>query len=276
MSAKIERPKVISDSAQSSFEDKCHAVGLDPADLWIGGYVDYEWDHLRLILEGYQLDPCGLNVLEFGSNVGASAIIFAHLGANVTAIDIDNDLIAVSRLNAERYGKSEITFLHVPDTRKLPFDDCYFDLVNCNSVLEYVESDKLKAVQTEIDRVLKTEGKILVTGTSSRIWPMEIHSKRWFVNYIPRFLDRVFGYSDHLQRGLEPWLIRYGFGRNYKNLDAEDKGAGYLRTRTMMSPSRTNEYRTLVRLSRIMGISPGLLTSNISCLLQKEKIRGSM
>ncbi len=268
---KIAQPTVVSQSGQKLFEKQAIKMGLDPENLWVGGYVDYEWQHLRLILAGYQLNPKGLKVLEFGSNIGASAIVFHHLGAEVLGIDVLEDYIELSKLNALRFAKPDIEFLYLADTRKLPIADNTFDLINLNSVLEYIKDTDLKTVQLELDRVLKPGGKILVTGTSSRLWPKEVHSEKWLVNYLPKKLDRLLGLPATTERGVSPWKVRYGFGKHYQSLDQKDKGQGYLRSRQLMSPNKTFFYKSLVTLAKILNISPGLLTNNISCLLKKHE-----
>jgi SAM-dependent methyltransferase len=83
----------------------------------------------------------------------------------------------------------------------------------CNSVLEYVRPDQLAAIVGELRRVLKPGGRLLVTGTSSRLSPKEVHSGRWLVNYLPRRIDSWLGRCR--QRGLDPFrlrrLVRDGF-----------------------------------------------------------------
>jgi len=208
--------------------------------------------------------------LEFGSNVGASVIVYESLGARVVAVDIYDDYINLARLNAAQYGLNNISFIHEPDMRKLLFADKYFDLTNCNSVLEYVEFNKINIIQSEINRVLKSGGKIVITGSRSRLWPREVPSKKRLVNYRPRCFDRFTGLPNGLQRGISPWLVRYGFGRNYNNIDILDKFESYLRSTLTIFPSKATSFRALVSLARIVWISPGFFTPNISCMLQKE------
>lgn len=243
---------------------------LDPEDIWIGGYVDYEWQHLRPILQAYGVAVTGKQVLEFGSNVGASAIVFAQLGAHVQAVDVSTDYVELARCNAVRYGFESIEFRHVADTRSLPFATGSVDLVSCNSVLEYVNPEHLAAVQREIDRVLKPGGLILVTGTSSRLWPREVHSHAWLVNYIPRLIERLLPLKQPLTRGVWPWTIRRGFGPGYRNLDAEDGGRAFLAARAAMVPPKDGAaHRLIAAVARITGMGPGMLMNNISCLMKK-------
>lgn len=269
------RPHLVSESAQRAFEAKARQMGLNPDGLWVGGYVDYEFDHLQPLLTAYGIHPEGWRVLEFGCHLGASAIVYAWLGAQVEAVDISKDWVELARLNAARYGIETIEIIQLKDTRQLPYADASFDLVSCNSVFDHVDHDLLPAIMRELDRVLKPGGKILITGTGSRLWPVEMRSRkwfRWFINYVPRFLDPILGAPPGgFQRGLSPWRARYGFGRHYINLDALDHGQAFLRARAMMNPPSDNLIaRTLVKLSKLLDMGPGLLMPNLSCLLQKR------
>lgn len=259
-------PSVVSRALHDAFEHHARRMGLDPANRWIGGYVDYEWQHLRHIVETLPVRPAGTHVLEFGCNVGASAILFATLGARVTAIDIAPDVVELARLNAHRYGLDDIDFRHVADTRRLPFDDGSFQMVSCNSVLEYIPPAMLPAVQREIDRVLAPGGTILVTGTSNRLSPREVHSGRWLVNYLPRRLDRA---GKHVQRGIWPMAARFGFGRHYDNLDGAGDDDLFARSRRAMGMPRAR-LALLQRAATLLGTSPGLLSPNVFCVLRKR------
>ena len=186
----------------------------------------------------------------------------------MTAADIDAGWIELARFNARRYGQDAIAFDHVPDTRALPYADGQFDLVACNSVLEYVNARDLAHVQREIDRVLAPGGMILLTGTSNRLWPREGHSGNWFGNYLPRSVDPWF--DANWQRGMSPWRARYGFGAHYDNLDSAADDGFFARSRRAMgmAPGRLN---AVLRAARALGAAPGLLAPYMSCLLQKRR-----
>lgn len=259
---------VVSTQEQAAFDALARSMGLDPANRWVGGYVDYEWDHLRRIMETLPVDLQGLKVLEFGCNVGASAIVCARLGAEVDGIDVWQPWIGLARLNAERYGVAGIRFTWVPDSRALPFAEGEFDLVVCNSVLEYIDATDLPAVQRAIDRVVRPGGLILVTGTSNRFWPREMHSGKWLSNYLPRAVDRLIGTP--VQRGIWPQTARHGFGRDYGNLDAPTADGHFFRWKKAIgeAPHRLSMLRFVARL---LGVSPGLLAGSIFCLLRKPQ-----
>jgi 2-polyprenyl-3-methyl-5-hydroxy-6-metoxy-1,4-benzoquinol methylase len=162
-------PKIVSTAKHNAFNALAASMGLETSDVWVGQYVDYEWNRLRFVLQAYEIDTRDLRVLEFGCNIGASTIVLAHLGAKLCAMDVSSAVMALARLNAERYGLHDIDFVCLPESRALPFSDGEFDLVVCNSVLECVQPDLRSGVQREIDRIVKVRGKILVTGTSNRL-----------------------------------------------------------------------------------------------------------
>jgi ubiquinone/menaquinone biosynthesis C-methylase UbiE len=262
----------VNPDADAEFRKGARALGYDPDNIWVGGYVAFEWEHGRHIYETRLSRLAGVRALEFGCNIGASAIVLASLGVEVTAIDVDERMLALARLNAARFGvESRIAFRHVAPGAALPFPGAAFDLVTCNSVLEYVDHRLLHDAQREIDRVLAPGGTLFVIGTSSRLWPREVHSRRWGVNYLPRSLDRLFTKSGSLQRGSWPWQLRRGFP-GYENLDLADRGRAFLeaRRRMGMRPSRLRVLAALHRVLCPLGLSPGLLLPSVSMTLRKR------
>jgi SAM-dependent methyltransferase len=268
-SSASNRPAVVDSEADAHFRGLVREIGRDPDDPWIGGYVDYEWAHGRHIYEAVPGSMIG-SVLEFGCNYGATAIVLAALGADVTAVDVDETSLRIARANAARYGVGQrIRFVYCADSARLPFTDGMFQSIVCNSVLEYIEPHDLQQVQRELNRVLVPGGLLFVTGTSNRLWPRELHSRRWLVNYLPIFLDRILGVD--WQRGVAPWSVRSGFGR-YDNIDWTDQGRAYLDARARVSGSvaRMALLRSANRLARLLGTSLGLLTPSISVTLRKK------
>ncbi|MEL1249810.1 class I SAM-dependent methyltransferase [Aurantiacibacter gilvus] len=249
---------------REEFRAIARELGLDPDDRWVGGYVDYEWEHLRPVLAAYGIDPADKTALEFGCNYGASGIVLARLGAQVTGVDVDSGNIRLARANVAMHGAdAAMSVLHVPDTRTMPFEDAQFDLVIANSVLEYVAPEQLDAVMAEIHRVMKPGGQMLVLGTASRLAPREVHSGRWLVNYLPRAVDRLVGKD--WQRGLKPWhLARTLHGRF--TATAEDS---WIAARSGVHGQPSAPVRLVNRLARITGRAPGWLSPNIELLLRR-------
>src|SRR5262245_16533008 len=84
-------------------------------------YVDYEWRHARHMFLELPQPVAGRRVLEFGCNLGATAIVLALLGADVVATDVDPGLVALAQANAERYGvRDRIQFMVHDPAQPLP------------------------------------------------------------------------------------------------------------------------------------------------------------
>ena len=248
----------------ASFIAAAQASGLDPGDPWVGSYVDYEWAHLRLLLGAYGLDPAGRAVLEFGSNVGGSLITLAVLGARVTGVDIDERLVRVAAANAARYGLSnDVRLAHAPSSCRLPFPAASFDLVVANSVLEYVDKQDLAAIVAEFSRVLRDDGELLICGTASRLALREIHSRRWFANYFPSFVDRLTGHR--LQRGLGPLSLASALRGRFKQI----RPFCWQDARIAVHGRLTPAARLLAAIARMARVPPGWIAPNIELLLRK-------
>ncbi|MCI4662718.1 MAG: class I SAM-dependent methyltransferase [Neomegalonema sp.] len=246
-------------------------LGADPENRWYGGYVAHEWDHLRHALLNAPMAIEGADLLEFGCNVGGSAVVAARLGAKVTGVDVNPDYCDIATANIAAHGlEDRAAILHCPDTRQMPFETARFDLIIANSVLEYVPPAIWPEVAKEIDRVLRPGGVVMVMGTASRLALQEVHSGRWLVNYLPREMDRLVGRE--YQRGMSPLALIRGF-RGYRNLELEDHSARYLKIREAYGwPAWA---RKVVGVSATIlapvGISPALLMRNMTATLQKPR-----
>jgi 2-polyprenyl-3-methyl-5-hydroxy-6-metoxy-1,4-benzoquinol methylase len=205
--------------ADARFRQLLLAEGMVADQRFSAGYVDWEWRHARHVFAELPFPIAGRRVLEFGCNLGATAIVLALMGARVVAADVKPALVRLARANAARYGVADrIQFLCLEDSRDLPFADGEFDVVSCNSVLEYVRRDWLSATQGELDRVLRPGGAVVIVGTSNRLWPREVHSRQWLSNYVPEFLDGLL--PRRVRRGVAPWTVQAGFP-GYRDLIAE-------------------------------------------------------
>jgi len=251
-------------SAEQTFRQVAYELGLDPDDKWVGGYVDYEWQHLRHVVRAYGLMPLGRETLEFGCNYGASGIVLARMGACVTGVDVASDNVRLANANIalhEMEGRAKA--LHVPDTRTMPLGDGQFSLAIANSVLEYVDPAQLDAVIAEIHRVMQPGGELLVLGTASRLAPREVHSRRWLVNYLPRMFDRLAGKP--LQRGLSPRLLAKALDGRFEVI-AQDR---WIKAREAVHGPASLPVRLVNGVGRTFGVSPGWLSPNIELLLRR-------
>lgn len=156
------------------------------------GFLQYElnleFKHLRLLVPQVErfVSLAGRRVLDFGCGTGGVSVAVCSRGAYVVGVEPIGDNLRAARVRARLHGLLERTaFLHLPDTARLPFLDASFDLCIANSVLEYVY-DNRQAYLSEIWRVLKPGGVLYLGDTSNGLYPREMHSGRWLINYQPR------------------------------------------------------------------------------------------
>lgn len=112
---------------------------------------------LRLLAERGMGPIEGLRVLDLGAGFGALALYFAHLGAQVVAVDPDAQRAQVALTIATRRG------LHlsavVARAQSLPFADGCFDLAVANNSLCYIAGrDEYRLALSEMHRVLRPDG----------------------------------------------------------------------------------------------------------------------
>jgi len=144
----------------------------------------------RGIVEDFRIrirDPKNLRVLDVGSGNGGVSIAFAEAGAEVSGVDIEEDLVAIAVRHAAAYGVSPSFFFY--DGSALPFSDRYFDAALSISVFEHVRDPR--EYLSEIWRVLKPGG-VLYLALPNRLWPKETHTGLWGLAYFPRIFQDVY------------------------------------------------------------------------------------
>ena len=101
----------------------------------------------------------GDRVLDFGCGPGNLSVGLARAvePGELHGVDVDETKIEVARAAAQAGGHANATF-HVGDATALPFEDNYFDVAHCHTVLMHVPDTR--AVLAEVMRVLKPGGII--------------------------------------------------------------------------------------------------------------------
>ena len=85
-----------------------------------------------------------------------------------TLYSVDKNPIRINRLYNKINGLNNKYFiLNCCSAKKLPYDDSFFDIVICNSVLEHIENYE-KSIK-EIYRVTKNNGLLFITVPNSKI-----------------------------------------------------------------------------------------------------------
>jgi ubiquinone/menaquinone biosynthesis C-methylase UbiE len=130
-------------------------------------------------------------VLDFGCGSGGSAVALALVYPDVACVgtDIDATEVAIARERASLYGVADrCEFYCVAPGQSLPFPDASFDACQCSSVLEYVvDADARRFCVHEMARLLR-RGGLVFCSVPNRLYPLEIHTRKWGWNYFPKLL----------------------------------------------------------------------------------------
>ena len=116
---------------------------LHPSKQW-----EYPW---ALENAGLGLDS---RVLDVGCGASILPLYLDRLGHRVVACDIDLDWDLV--------GQTPIPYLKA-DLTHLPFENAQFEAVFCISVLEHLAREQMTAALSELGRVLRAGGRLLLT-----------------------------------------------------------------------------------------------------------------
>lgn len=109
------------------------------------------------------------SVLNVGCGIGVGSVYLAkRYGCQVVGIDLAAQMIVWSRQRAREGGVADKVKFQVADLLDLPFTANHFDLVFCESVLNFV-ADKRRAI-SELTRVTKPGGYV---GINEMFWMTE-------------------------------------------------------------------------------------------------------
>jgi ubiquinone/menaquinone biosynthesis C-methylase UbiE len=155
------------------------------------------------------------NWLELGCGTGHWTKFFSDCGFQVTAIDNSEAMLEIARSK----NIENVQFLHA-DASRLPFPDAFFPGIFSITMIEFV--DDLEKVLNEIDRVLKTEGTLVLgclnalsqLGKNKNNDPVFQHAHFFTPDEIIEMLSR-FG-SPHISAGVH-------FSPEFELLDGTEK-----------------------------------------------------
>ena len=126
---------------------------------------------LRLLAQEGMGSIAGRRVLDLGAGFGALSLYFAHLGAEVVAVDPNEGRMRVAEAIACRRGLPlSIAAAHA---QSLPFADASFDVVVANNSLCYIVGGRLHdEAMREIHRVLRPGGWVVMRNPN-RLHPRD-------------------------------------------------------------------------------------------------------
>jgi ubiquinone/menaquinone biosynthesis C-methylase UbiE len=110
------------------------------------------------LLSGFILDHDlkGSKALDFGCGIGRLTGVLVSSYKDVYGIDIIEWAIKEAE---KRCGKAEFKIF---DGERIPFDDLFFDLVVCWTVLQHIPPEEIVGICREIARVVSEKGKVIL------------------------------------------------------------------------------------------------------------------
>lgn len=151
----------------------------------------------------------GTRLLDVGAGPGSITVDFAGVVGHVTATEIDENALSLSRALATSRGLTNVDF-SVEDVHSLSFADDSFDVVHTHQVLQHV-GDPVQALR-EMRRVTAPGGVVAARDAdyAGFIWfPMLPELDRWLDLY--RRAARANGGEPDAGRRLLGWARAAGF-----------------------------------------------------------------
>ncbi|MGB8457036.1 MAG: class I SAM-dependent methyltransferase [Candidatus Acidiferrum sp.] len=131
-------------------------------------------------------------ILDVGCGTGGFSVALAssRILRPTRVVGIDASHLAVRAAQVRATGHDLVpplvSFLGYSAGEQLPFEDDYFDLTVCSSVLEYVTSRQARAqLITELKRVTRPSGYVFIS-TPNPLRLNEYHSGRFLGDYLHR------------------------------------------------------------------------------------------
>lgn len=106
--------------------------------------------------------------LDLGCGLGRHTILFAKNGFNTSCFDISEEAIRKTKKWCEEENLN--CDYKIGDMLNLPYDNNSFDCILCMNVISHTDTEGMKLVIKELERVLKKNGEVYLTLGSKETW----------------------------------------------------------------------------------------------------------
>jgi len=153
----------------------------------------YHFEKLHHLLRLVDFDAWrGRDVLDVGCGAGVEVVRFAREGARVTAVDIAEQAVHLTRQNLAHQGLGAA--IAVADGEALPFPDACCDFVYAHGVVQYTSDDR--RLVAECHRVLRSGGLAM----------FQVYNRVSWLNVLSKVMKVPLEHED------APVLRRYSIG----------------------------------------------------------------
>jgi len=223
----------------------------DPLHQWSR---QWEYPYVLNQIQAVSKDKDTVRILDAGSGVTFFPYYIKSLYsfAEIHCTDYDKNLETVyEQINFHNDNKIAFSCCNL---KTLPFDDDYFDIIYCVSVLEHTD-DHLKIAE-EFLRVLRPGGRLIITFDVSLDGTRDISIEKGDV--LLRSLARRFVVTENISLDLESHVKEPGI---FTTLTAKDIDSGLLPWRL---PSFVYRFKSLVTAKKMYSWPPPLTVFCIS------------
>ncbi len=106
-------------------------------------YVDDKIKNKKVLINLIKKYSCGKKLIESGSGTGVLSTYMSSIGYNVTGIDIDDDILKLSRKIAENYNSTNKPTFQKKSIFELDYKKEAFDISFSNGVLEHFTNEQI-------------------------------------------------------------------------------------------------------------------------------------
>lgn len=154
--------------------------GAERASQFLVHQAERCW-FLKPLFDAFNRQGRPLRVLEVGCSAGHLTEFLNAQPATgeIYAFDVDRAMVDVARLKWQELNLSKvkrIDHFSVYDTRSLPYENDFFDVVIVAAIVEHLPFEARHIYVDEYYRVLRTGGVIGFWDTPNRYYPFESHS----------------------------------------------------------------------------------------------------
>jgi S-adenosylmethionine-dependent methyltransferase len=206
--------------------------------------VDREW-FVTWLASVRSLD--GLRVLEIGCGTGSSTVALAEQGARLTAVDVDQRSLEVTRARMKAYGLSADLVCANGAAVVDQFPSGAFDLILFFAAIEHMtHPERLQSMHTTWNSLVP--GSLwCITDTPNRLWYHDVHTSRLnFFQWLPN--DLALEYSRYSPRDLIRDANLENTAENMTTFLRKGRGVSYHEFELAMAPLRELDVVSCMRL----------------------------